>query len=97
MISGLRSKDYKERLKELGLLTLEERRNRADMIMTYKILNKIDNMDYCAMFTMMMDEPQRLTRQTTDLMNLIRKNVSRTEIRKNFFSQRVIKNWNDLP
>jgi hypothetical protein len=29
MVAGLRSKDYKERCHELGLETLEERRNRT--------------------------------------------------------------------
>jgi len=32
MIKGVRDKDYLDRLKELNLWTLEERRNRADLI-----------------------------------------------------------------
>ncbi len=34
MISGLEGKTYEERLKEVGLLTLEERRHQADMVQT---------------------------------------------------------------
>ena len=32
MVSGLKSADYEERLKELGMTTLEERRHQADML-----------------------------------------------------------------
>ena len=38
MISGLRASEYEDRLKELGLTTLEERRHQADMAMVYKVL-----------------------------------------------------------
>jgi hypothetical protein len=39
MVSGLKSKDYAKRLKELGLQSLEERRHQADMQMVYNIMN----------------------------------------------------------
>jgi ribonuclease P/MRP protein subunit RPP40 len=32
MIAGLKSRDYSERLKELGLTTMEERRHKLDMV-----------------------------------------------------------------
>ena len=35
MISGLRSELYEDRLKELGLTSLEERRHRADMALVH--------------------------------------------------------------
>ncbi|CAL4166382.1 unnamed protein product, partial [Meganyctiphanes norvegica] len=38
LVPGLRNKSYEERLIFLGLTTLEERRERGDMIETYKIL-----------------------------------------------------------
>jgi hypothetical protein len=34
MVSGLKGKAYEERLKEVGLLTLEERHHQADMVQT---------------------------------------------------------------
>jgi hypothetical protein len=37
-ISGLKGHTYEERLKEVGLLTLEERRHQSDMVQTYKIV-----------------------------------------------------------
>ncbi len=42
MISGLEGKTYEERLKEVGLLTLEERRHQADMVQAYKIVTGKD-------------------------------------------------------
>ena len=38
MISGLHSESYEEKLKELNLLSLKKRRERADTIQTFKIL-----------------------------------------------------------
>jgi ribonuclease P/MRP protein subunit RPP40 len=38
MVSGLKSHTYEDRLKELGLTTLEERRHQADMAQTYKVV-----------------------------------------------------------
>ena len=38
MVSGLRGREYEDRLAELGLTTLEERLHQADMAMVYKIL-----------------------------------------------------------
>ena len=40
MISGLKTKTYEERCKELGLETLEARRERQDLLETYKIREK---------------------------------------------------------
>ena len=38
MFSGIKDKPYEERLKVLGLWSLEERRNRADLIETFKLV-----------------------------------------------------------
>jgi hypothetical protein len=37
MVSGLRGEMYEEKLEELGLTTLEERRHQADIVQVYKI------------------------------------------------------------
>ena len=42
IVPSLKGLNYSERLKRLGLPTLEYRRDRADMVEVYKILNKID-------------------------------------------------------
>lgn len=39
MISGLKGRSYYDKLNKLGSMSLEQRRTRFDMIMTYKILH----------------------------------------------------------
>ncbi len=46
MISGLKSNIYEERLRELNLQTLSERRHQADMAMVHKILHGRGGLDY---------------------------------------------------
>jgi hypothetical protein len=36
MVSGLKGHSYEERLRELGLTTLEERRHQTDMLQTFR-------------------------------------------------------------
>ena len=43
MVSNLRGRTYEEKLSELGMVTLETRRRRGDMIQTFKILSGIDH------------------------------------------------------
>ena len=51
MVSGLISSDYHERLAELGMETLEERRHRMDMAQVYKIVTGEDKVDRDTWFT----------------------------------------------
>jgi len=95
MVSGLRAGSYEEKLKELGITTLEERRNHLDMLQTYKIMNGKDNVSRKTWFDMASDG-QRATRQAADPLN-IRPKAARLEIRRNFFSQRVVEKWNSVP
>ena len=52
MISGMASHDYKDRLAELGMETLEERRHRMDMAQVYKIVTGKDKVKSDTWFTM---------------------------------------------
>ena len=52
MISGMVSHDYKDRLAELGMETLEERRHRMDMAQVYKIVTGKDKVKSDTWFTM---------------------------------------------
>lgn len=53
-------------------------------------------MDLTTWFTLVGDNPARITRDTSDPLNIVRQ-VARTEIRRHFFSNRVIDHWNSLP
>lgn len=94
MISGLRSKNYYERLKELNLQTLKDRRIRADMIQTFKIQKGIDNVPKTTWFSNI--NQTRVTRLTYETENL-QPVYARTDVRRNFFSVRSVNLWNKLP
>lgn len=96
MISGLKSDTYSGKLRELNLMSLEERRERADMISTFKILNGFDRVNYSTWFTKVSEMSHRLTRQSADC-NRLSTPISNLELRKNFFSVRVVSKWNSLP
>ena len=96
MASGLKGRNYQEKLKELGLQTLETRRRRFDLIQTSKILKGFDCVDSSIWFETVGNEASRQTRQSAYHLNLVRRKT-RTDVRSNFFSNRVIEPWNRLP
>ena len=63
MVSGLTGRTYDDKLDELGLTTLTERRHQVDMQQVYKILKGIDKVG--TMFTMS-SQGERATRSATD-------------------------------
>ncbi len=69
MVSGLKSDDYSERLSELGLTTLEERRHQADMAMVHKILCGRGSLDSNQWFERAADSV-RATRSSANPLNL---------------------------
>ena len=91
MISGFHKLSYEQRLQRLGLIKLEKRRTRGDLIQVYKLMTGIDNMDYKQFF-----EINHTGRTRGHRLKLVKKQT-RLDIRKHFFSQRVVKHWNSLP
>ena len=81
---GLRGRTYEEKLAELGMRTLENRRKRLDLVQTFKIIKGIDKVESTLMFTTVGDQNSRLTRNTAYSNNLI-ESRSRTDMRKHFF------------
>jgi hypothetical protein len=45
MVSGLTGKTYKEKIVELGMLTLEERRHQTDICLVHKIMHREGDFD----------------------------------------------------
>ena len=91
LIPGFKTLSYEERLQKLKLPTLKYRRLRGDMIEVYKILHGV------------YDE-----RVTSELFNIkdqartrghslrLTKHRCRLDMRKNFFTSRVVNVWNSL-
>ena len=90
-IPELRDLPYEMRLERIGLTTLEERRTRGDAIETFKMLNGFENVDYQKFFQLN-TTAYNLRRHSKTLF----KRRSRLELRKNFFSNRVVNHWNSL-
>jgi len=65
-----------------------ERRHQMDMLQTYKILSGQEKVDPSSWFSMASDS-ERVTRQSADPLN-IRPGTPRLDIRRYFYSQRVI-------
>ena len=96
MISGLQGKTYEDKLVELGLLSLQNRRLQYDLTQTFRIIRGFDDVKSEIWFTLVGENPARITRHTSDPLNIV-KVTSKSEIRRNFFSQRVVEHWNQLP
>ena len=89
ILGNLKGKSYTERLIELGLPTLEYRRQRTDLIQTYKLIKEIDKTSMKMLNTCGAVE-------TRGHKYKIFKPRANKEIRKNCYSHRVINDWNNL-
>ena len=83
-----------EKLMELKFLSLEERRELADMIQTFKIIHEFSDVNPPTWFRKINHD--RVTRMANDPLNLEIQN-SMTSIRNNFFSLRVPRKWSSIP
>ncbi|PIK49959.1 putative RNA-directed DNA polymerase from mobile element jockey-like [Apostichopus japonicus] len=91
MISSLKRVPYYRRLQLLNLTTLELRRLRGDLIQVFKIVYGFDNLSFTDFFMF-----AKLVCTRGHCLKL-QKSHSRINIRHNFFSNRVVNEWNSLP
>ncbi len=94
MVSSLKGKMYEERLAELEMETLSERRHQLDMVQTLKIVRGLDSVDSETWFTHV-NPVGSVTRAVSDPLNLVKKRC-KLDLRSNFFSQRVVDAWNAI-
>ena len=92
-IPGLQDYTYQQRLDTLGLESLEIRRLQSDLIMLYKIIHNLLDLPFEQLFSWRCTN--RLLRNSQRSFQL-KMDFSRTTVRSNFFSNRVIKLWNSL-
>ena len=89
MVPELRYLSYGERLKELDLPTLEQRRERGDMITVFKFMKGFDRVNCENYF-------ERNQGKTRGHSWKLKKRGARRDNRKYFFSNRVVDKWNSL-
>jgi len=86
---SLRDLTYEERLRILGLTTLEQRRERGDLIMVYRVMKGMERLDR-------EDLVNWDIRDTRGHGKKLKRDNCRREIKKRSFPQRCIETWNSL-
>ena len=95
-IPSLNHLTYEQKLEQLNMTTLKARRIRADLCQVWKILHNYDDVPETRWFSRSQVTAERTTRNSSSPYNL-NEPRTRTDIRRNFFSVRVVKPWNSLP
>ena len=92
MLPNLSNLSYPERLKKLNLPSLRYRRLRGDMIEVFKIVKGIYDKRVAGDIFELASESTTRGHQYK-----ITKHRSRSEQRKNYFTNRIVDIWNNLP
>jgi len=91
MIRGMEHLSYRERLRELGLLSLEKRRLREDLIGAFQYIKGACKKAGEGHFTSTCRD------RTRSNGFKLKEGRCRSDIRKKFFTMRVVRYWNRLP
>jgi len=91
MMRGLKYLSYEERLRELGLCSMKERRLRGDLRNVYKYLQRGCQEDGARLFSAVPSD------RTRGKGHKLKQRKFRLKRRRNFFPLRVMEHWNRVP